>query len=919
MAVRQEQIVFAGACLLAGFLVWKNSDGGSDASRRRTPSNAAELDEYPAPPVDRLGVAEGTDGRLQNALFSPPRDTRDLDPLVFVPPPRPSLIALAPPPVDLDPALYGQFLHARPGDVEDAFSSPLDDLGQALADFDEVAAQSADLSALGLQELSLAQRMELIESYKQVYDYVRLGEGAELQFGRVQNDDPWGLLFGERTLEPVEFVVFDPETGTPRLPGAPPIELTRDRVTELGFAATPTNELELAYRALPAEPTPGTADAMLALADRCLELRHEAPRAFDLARELYAKIAAFRPDDVLPGIGLARCLELELDLVAAIEAYDGLCERFGHRPEPWIGRARLEAGLMLYEQAEKSLRQAARVDKSGWRSGGALGRFLLDRDRPAEALVLLAQANQNAPQATEDRDLRTALRRDYARALLGSGQVNEARGVLAQALRAAPEDQELAALALAAERFGASGLQVPDDLDEFAEDGGVLGFDLLVAGAHRDASRGDWLDAGDALRAAIEVDPLRTAEALRLLSWISEASGSSVQAALYADAALAADPTHPWTLYQRARLALAEGDTESADANLRAALTLESEFEDALALIAEMFFQEEDHVSAERFLERALVLADRRVQRVGDGGEGDATQRADLLSLRGLNAIELQRFADARTHFERALSIDRQDFLARAGLAWCEYRLDATEEARVQLRNLDDSLRVEADNDPRRVWAREQLARIEEHLAKDIWSDNFEYTKIGNDWKREEVVGPVARLEGGVLFLEGIFRTSGQARFYREYNSAEFVALEADVWVGSQSTSRSGLFVARENRRSAGDEVQALLSIARARDGVAQIRLLQPGRKDDGWNDLSQEDFPFPTDAWMRLRIEREGEGSDTVVNLYMDGIPVAEGVPMAGIGRGNTSLKLGVFVEGESGRVADVRMDNVDVTRRRR
>jgi hypothetical protein len=211
------------------------------------------------------------------------------------------------------------------------------------------------------------------------------------------------------------------------------------------------------------------------------------------------------------------------------------------------------------------------------------------------------------------------------------------------------------------------------------------------------------------------------------------------------------------------------------------------------------------------------------------------------------------------------------------------------------------------------------LARIEEHLAKDIWSDTFEYTKIGNDWKREEVVGPVARLEGGVLFLEGIFRTSGQARFFREYNASEFVALEADVWVGAQSTSRAGLFVARENRRSAGDEVQALLSIARARDGVAQIRLLQPGRKDDGWTDLSRADFPFPTDAWMRLRIEREGEGSDTLVNLYMDGIPVAEGVPMAGLGRQNSPLKLGVFVEGESGRVADVRMDNVDVTRRRR
>ena len=87
MAVRQEQLVFAGTCLLAGILVWSNRGGGSgDASRARDRDNRAEVQEYPAPEVDRLsGGAES--GGLRNALFSPPRDTRELDPLSFEPPP----------------------------------------------------------------------------------------------------------------------------------------------------------------------------------------------------------------------------------------------------------------------------------------------------------------------------------------------------------------------------------------------------------------------------------------------------------------------------------------------------------------------------------------------------------------------------------------------------------------------------------------------------------------------------------------------------------------------------------------------------------------------------------------------------------------------------------------------------------------
>jgi hypothetical protein len=68
----------------------------------------------------------------------------------------------------------------------------------------------------------------------------------------------------------------------------------------------------------------------------------------------------------------------------------------------------------------------------------------------------------------------------------------------------------------------------------------------------------------------------------------------------------------------------------------------------------------------------------------------------------------------------------------------------------------------------------------------------------------------------------------------------------------------------------------------------------------------------------MRLAIERRGEGSDTVIDLYVDDLVVLEGVPMARLGASTQTLRFGVFVEGDPGRSCEVTLDDVRVVRRR-
>ena len=74
---------------------------------------------------------------------------------------------------------------------------------------------------------------------------------------------------------------------------------------------------------------------------------------------------------------------------------------------------------------------------------------------------------------------------------------------------------------------------------------------------------------------------------------------------------------------------------------------------------------------------------------------------------------------------------------------------------------------------------------------------------------------------------------------------------------------------------------------------------------------------PFPLGKTVRLKIARSGEGSDTSMTLFLDGIPVVENVKTPGLGQAKTPMLVGFFVEGDNGRAVEARLDNVSVVTR--
>jgi hypothetical protein len=271
----------------------------------------------------------------------------------------------------------------------------------------------------------------------------------------------------------------------------------------------------------------------------------------------------------------------------------------------------------------------------------------------------------------------------------------------------------------------------------------------------------------------------------------------------------------------------------------------------------------------------------------------------------------------ARESLEAALELDRTLAAARNALAWTFYADGDSLEAITRLREHDDHLRDRPEEDPDRVYARSQIARIVEHEEKVAWTDRFERSELRNGWLTDELAGPRVRMADGAVVIGGSFTKRGRARIFREELAGNFVSFEAEVTVEPGALCRVGVFVSRERSRRGAMDVQNEVAVARHHDGSLQIRFLKRGEDDLPWTDVSVVDWKAgrPT----ILRLERHGVSTKTTFRLLVDGVPVADGVRVPGIGATTEQLRFGIFVEGEPGRTAGVRIDNVEFIYRER
>ena len=929
----KEPALLIAVVLLMGLLFYR-LDAEPVALRGRKKGETLELMQSALPDVARAkpsGAVSTPD--VARDLFVEPSDTRPLPPLDWIDPPRPELPAIFPPlEPGPTPARYGAFLrrnltHSADGvaaaseltlpEFDDGFGS--DSSRPSKSGVRAALRELGKLSGVDEEEDASetpAERSARRASYRRLYDWLELG-GAITIYGSIENENRYEFFLDERNNDPILFQQIDPLTGRESFPGQAPISYEQERLTEVGLALNRSNELELHSRELQLQGS--TQREVLAFAARCLESRLEAPRALDLARAALLPLAEQIKNDPAPRLALARCYEAGFDFEAAFVEYRALLEEFGEHPEVHVRFAELELRCLLYESAESRLLEAIRLDRTAWRAHWILAGLYETRCEWGPALEHYGAANRHMAEELESLAVRVAARTDLAGALLAHGDVRGAVAELETAKRLDPLHQEtLAALIHCAildpaavglellegsERALEAWLKpVWDVVEERLNDDEAYGlrFDLLMALGSWNLEHGQLSEAKTRLEEAAIADPLRAHLALRAGSYLAEAAGLENDAMEFVELALEASPGDAWSMYQRGRLLAHVGDFDTAKESFEAALEQDLDFDDALVAIGELLLYEGEYDNASRYLERALSR------------EPD---RAEVHTLAGLVRLRAGSFLEALTAFETALGLDSEDPVALGGKAWATYRTGNAAEALILFAQLDDSRRELSDEDAHRVWAREQIARITDHLEKVAWGDGFGRTVIRNGWQVDEGSGPLVQLEGESVKLVGTFARSGKTRLYREYPAGSFVSVEASLWIPAGAPVRGGLFVARERRRQRTWTTESEVSIARHFDGALEVRIERSATKEP--ETLKTNEIEFPTGRWARVRIERTGTQEEPTVDVFLEEIPVVVGADFPQLGRGGQPLRVGVFVEGETGREANLRIDDVVVVYR--
>ena len=902
--MRKELIFFL---LFAAFVGWQFSGMLGDKSRApRSKTQAKEYINANLPDV-ALALADTSRGtEFERDLFAPPSPTAPLPPLPVALPPLESLGALAPPtgwgpaPKHFGQHLRQPVLPANAEEVPGLFAIGSASEAEASA---EAAQEEVNLDELPDDPDARAAR---IAGFKKQFDWIYTNK---FRFGRILNEDRY--LLGAANAPEIDFLELDPVTGAPVFGAS--VKYDAARYDEFGLVDSPLTTVEVGFASFNDPLNSTRFDEALAFAERCLLLRNETPRALEVAAELFRRAQAVNTQDSpRPRLGLARTMELGFQLQEAFAVYEDLLAT-GHEANAVV-HARigsLYGTLRMDLEAEKSFGEALRISRTDWEARLRFGEFLVSRARYDEALPNLREAVLREPKAPEDKSWRVRVRLANAGALLAAGRADESFDAFATAVSADQADEvgrraEAEAGQLSAARL-ASKPAAQAYLDGLADGEAADGsFDVLLAEGLLAMDRGDWQGSAQALTLAAGSEPFRAFEALRVLSRLAEITGNPEDAATFAADALAAHPSDPWTLFQLGRLAEANGDDGEARSAYRAALDRELDFAPALERMAALMHEAGEHEGAERFYERSVSIE---------------PNMPTVWSRRGWNALSLDRLDLARESFTEARRQQSSLASARAGLAWWNYATGETEEAITLLGEIVDDRRAVGDDDPVVAYANKTADAIKDNDAKEVFRDRFDRVngRIGNGWTLDQGFGPLADLADGEVAIQGNQDRGGRTRVFRSLPPDRFIAFSAEITVGAESKgTRVGLFIASERIRSGGaSEVQSEITISRSRDGDLQVRVLKAATDEEA-TQRTVNGPAWPIGTPINVAIERTGDDLDSSFTVYVDGEPVAVDLEADRLTASRQPVNFGVFVEGESGRRADVIVDNVRVVRRK-
>ena len=916
MNLRKEPIVFIAGALICGWMVKGMLSESGPSSRTRKGSRK----EYVSERLPDLGMVMPDGSRsttFERNLFAPPSATSPLPPLAPELPPLEELGALAPPTgFGPDPARMASLLRepSRPAGARDlpglfVQAAPLFFRDEGVSGDEDAGETGEDLSKLPDDPEERAAR---IAGFKKQYDWIYTNS---FKFGRILNEDKYSLQPGDDVV--LKWVEINPATGSPRF-GPRPIDYPVADLREFGLIDSPLTTVEQGLASFHDPLLPNEFTAAVKFAESCLRLRNETPRALEVAEELFTRAQAINTQNTAePRLGLARCYELGFKLQKAYATYEELLGS-GFETEAVV-HARLGslmATLRMFGDAERRFEEGLRVERTNWEARLRYGQFLMEQGRTDEALPHLAEAVAREPKAADDRVWRIRVRLEHGKALFATGDADGAFDRFATALNAdALGELGLAEEAIAgmmtAARFSTRPaaeqlVQSAGGADAAATEGPTDGgFDVLLAAGHLAMDQGRYEEAAQTLQLCVTADPFRAYEAQRALSRLAEITGNPEEAQTFARQALRGNPRDAWTLYQLGRLAEANFDEREAREAYRAALDVELDFAPALERMAALLAAAGEFGAADRYFERAVGL------------EPD---NAALAARRGWNAFSIGDIDLARACFDKAKALSFSLASARAGLAWWNYAAGDAKEAVTLFSEIVDDRRAVGEVDPVTEFAEVQGARILDHASKEVFRDRFDRQgSIQNGWTEQKGVGPLTALKDGAVEITGQHERKGRTRVFRKLPPERFIAFSCLLTVGPGAVgTRSGLFISSERPGNRGEsQVRAEIALARSREGNLEVRVqTSPTDEKAAYRQVRGPEWPIGEP--IRVSIERSGEDLDSRFTLYVDGEPVADGLDSSSLTASRQALHFGVFVEGDSGRRADLTVDDVRVVRRR-
>jgi tetratricopeptide (TPR) repeat protein len=885
MHEHREQLVFGVVLAVLGLLIWFKFD---DAYVRMRVPGAGRFDqrviEVP-PEVLLAGPEHAVVGKRAHSLFEPPRELLPLDPLDLPEIPVPPL-----------PVMRPTVAVAMAGSSARAYRIPAESLG-ALT----LGASGGSVSSLD-DEASLPdgfdtdnQEAEADEPDNSMrYDWVeRIGSSSRV-FGRILNDDPYGL--SARLSEPIRFQQITTRTGRP-LGMAFDLDRSVD-VERFGLAQTFENQYHLESRslgqgagavadrsdlALKMLAAADTEELALGFAEAEARLAHAASRldpftirllaaTLHAARDLEGELLVYR--DALDAGSmdaplLADYAGLVLDL--------GLNARATELLDTAEGLSRVAAEV-FYQRARLATLQgdhAAAVIAAGKAAGGHFSDPFRDRQGRQASLVLGRSLIAVGRLDDADREARRLLLTDPrdADALQLQGSVHAARSGWLDA----------------ADAFTAALLEKPADAGLLA-DMAVVNWRL-----------GDGDEALRLLDQAADVDPLRAFGPLMAMGFVHEDAGDGQAARDLYDDALRLQPADPAGLYRLGRIERLDGDPEGAHRTLRQALRLGGPDVLLLSELGLCSLATANVIHAADYFAEALRLEP-------DNGL--------VLWLLGIAHLRQGDLLTAVERLEAATLVGSAG--AHSALAVAHYRLGASQTA---LDHFDEVVRAFAGNDahPMASYSREQADAIRDNLAKRQWIDTFGRSSLQRGWVERQWDGSPSLSHGlgKALGISGRMespRDDERPGLSRTVVGSSFHSAELTAAALPGGDSRLGLVLTLKQVKGVmGQLPKGRLEIWLDEAGAIRIAALDnfetivlPGDALPG--------LIVPQGATVRLGIERIDE-TPGAYGFSVDGRRVGPVVTLKALRDvSRNTLHLDVFGEAAPGRVCNVEVSRVRI-----